>query len=31
MLKVKEWDAIASALESQVISNSTDEKVETYM
>lgn len=31
MLTLKEWDAIASALESQVIPNTTDEKVETYM
>lgn len=31
MLTLKDWEAIASALESQVISNSTDEKVETYM
>jgi hypothetical protein len=31
MLTVKEWDAIASTLESQVIPNTTDETVETYM
>ena len=31
MLTLKEWDDIASALESQVIPNSADETVETYM
>lgn len=31
MLTLKEWDDIASPLESQVIQNTTDEKVETYL
>ena len=31
MLTVKDWDDIASTLESQVIPNTTDEKVEKYM